>query len=71
MWVIWTTDENKPIKREHVESRKDDTFYLLFYNASASAYVCNLFTQYSSNKPEDKRVVEISKLMVSNEGKGL
>ena len=58
----WTTVDNKPIIYEHATLQKDGIFYLLFYNATASCYICNLFTEYSSITPVDKKFIEISKL---------
>ena len=59
VWVNWTTSDGENIKLEHVTLRKGDVFYLLLYNATATDYMCLLFSAYSPKDVEDKQVVAV------------
>ena len=59
VWTTWTEFNGGPIKTEHVVLQKSDASFLLLYNASANNYMCQIFSSYSPDKPEDQRVVAV------------
>ena len=59
VWVNWTAGDGEAIKKKHIEFRKADVFFLLLYNVSADDYICQVFSSYSPDKPEDQRSVAV------------
>lgn len=59
VWTTWTEYNGGPIKTEHVVLQKSDASFLLLYNTSANNYICQTFSSYSPDQPEDQRVVAI------------
>ena len=39
--------------------QKENLFYLLIYNATTGSYICEVFSEYSPDTPEDERVVSV------------
>ena len=59
VWTHWTASEGKMISKKHVTFQKGSVFYLLVYNATAEDYTCQVFSTYSPDTPEDKKVVSV------------
>ena len=59
VWVTWSTSDGETTFAADNIVKIGNIFYLPLHNAKAGNYICNVFSTYSPNIPEDTMTASV------------